>query len=469
MLFSEPLFFVFFALVFSVYWILPWNNARKTWLLVVSYVFYGAWDWRFLFLIFATTAVNFIGGWLLGRSMRHSMRLIVVWCCVAAGLFLIGVFKYYNFFVVSASDALHLLGINVQPRTLPIILPVGISFFTFQAMSYVLDVYRGEIKPIKNFTDFALFVGFFPHLLAGPIVRAVYFLPQLESKKFLRDQRFQALLSLFLVGFVKKVCIADNLAPYVDAVFGEAGHYGACSIWIAVLCYAVQIYCDFSGYTDMAIAVAQMLGYDLGVNFLWPYFSANIQEFWRRWHISLSNWLRNYLYFSLGGNRGKNRWFTHRNLMITMLLGGLWHGASWNFVLWGGMHGLALFIHREFTRLVTIKNSLAFKVLSTAFTFYFVCVAWILFRSHKLTDSWILIKAFLTFSSEGTRQLPNVSALPYLLAALLAVHWIEYMTQISRKAQHVPVAIFAFAYGLLVALILPFVPLEYRPFVYFQF
>ncbi len=468
MLFSEPVFFLFFALVFSVYWILPWNNVRKTWLLLASYVFYGAWDWRFLFLIFATTVINFAGGWLLGYPLRHSMRLFVVWCCVAAGLLLIGFFKYYNFFVVSASDALRLLGIGVHPRMLPIILPVGISFFTFQAMSYVLDVYRGELKPIKNFTDFALFVGFFPHLLAGPIVRAAYFLPQLETKKLLRDQRFQALLSLFLVGFIKKVCIADNLAPYVDAVFGEADQYAAFSIWIAVLCYAVQIYCDFSGYTDMAIAVAQMLGYDLGVNFLWPYFSANIQEFWRRWHISLSNWLRNYLYFSLGGNRGKNRWFTHRNLMITMLLGGLWHGASWNFVLWGGMHGLALLLHREFTRMYTVKNRV-FNVLSTVFTFYFVCVAWILFRSHTLTDSWVLMKAFLTFSSEGRRQLSNVAVLPYVLAGLLVIHWIEYRTQISRKAQHAPLVIFAFAYGLLVALILPFIPLEYRPFVYFQF
>lgn len=341
MLFTQPLFFVFFALIFCTVWLIPSHNTRKLLLLVASYTFYAAWDWRFCSLIAISTVIDFLAGQQLGRASEILRRKAWLILSLTANLGILGFFKYYDFFIESGSG---LLGLDPS-RTMNIVLPVGISFYTFQSMSYTIDIYRRQLKPVSGFTDFALYVSFFPQLVAGPIVRASHFLPQLSTKKSFSDIRFQVAFTLFLIGFIKKACISDNIALLIDPVFAAPDAFTAASLWIATVFYAVQIYCDFSGYTDMAIAIAALLGFQLQLNFRFPYFASNIAEFWQRWHISLSTWLRDYLYIPLGGNRGGSI-KTYRNLMITMLLGGLWHGAAWNFVIWGGLHGGALAVHR---------------------------------------------------------------------------------------------------------------------------
>jgi alginate O-acetyltransferase complex protein AlgI len=328
MLFVEFRFLWFFLAVFAVYWSLRRNESRKIWLLVCSYFFYAAWNWKFLFLIMASSALDYFVGMMMTRSENPRTRrgwLIISLC---ANLGTIAFFKYYNFFVTSAAALLEWLGLPASLHTLNIIIPVGVSFYTFHSMSYTIDVYRGKLRPVSSILDLACFIGFFPQMVAGPIVRAYAFLPQLQSIRRFADVDARGALILFLGGFIKKACIADTVAPFVDRYFEAPGNFTAASAWVGVLFYAIQIYCDFSGYTDMAIACAQLLGYELPVNFRFPYFARNISEFWHRWHISLSTWLRDYLYIPLGGNRGP-RWFVYRNIMITMLLGGLWHGGAW--------------------------------------------------------------------------------------------------------------------------------------------
>ncbi|PYK08293.1 MAG: hypothetical protein DME65_14265, partial [Verrucomicrobia bacterium] len=325
------------------------NSARKVWLLLCSYAFYAAWNWKFTFLVLGSTTVDYVVGQMLGRTEHPAWRRFWIATSVCVNLGVLAFFKYFNFFVSSASGFLAWLGLPASVNTLNIILPVGISFYTFHSMSYTIDVYRGKQRPISNFVDLSLFVSFFPPLVAGPIVRAVYFLPQLVSTKKFSNVDVRGAVMLFLAGLIKKACIADGVAPTVDRYFAHPADFTATSAWIGVLFYAIQIYCDFSGYTDMAIAAARLLGYQLPNNFQFPYFARNVSDFWRRWHISLSSWLRDYLYIPLGGNRG-SRGFVYRNVMITMLLGGLWHGAAWTFVIWGALHGTALLIHREWTR-----------------------------------------------------------------------------------------------------------------------
>lgn len=468
-LFSEPIFFLFFAIVFSGYWLLRSNTARKQWLFVASYVFYGAWDWRFLFLIFGSTSVDYVVGLLLPRYHKRSIRRTLLITSLVVNLGALGFFKYYNFFVSSGTGLLSWLGIETSDATLSIVLPVGISFFTFQSMSYTIDIYRGKLAPIKVFDDFALYVAFFPQLVAGPIVRATEFLPQLETKRVFSNVDVRAALTLFLVGFIKKVCIADNLAVVVDEVYGAVSDYSASSISIAAIAYSIQIYCDFSGYTDMAIATAALLGYKLPTNFRWPYFATNIQDFWQRWHISLSTWLRDYLYIPLGGNRGKSKLTAHRNIMLTMLLGGLWHGASWNYVLWGGLHGFALIVHRESGRILPNSKNLALTILGTALTFYWVTFALIIFRATSLSDAIIASKAFIFWSSPGTRELSGQGACVVIFLLLAIAHYIARTQLLTKPVQSLPTWAFAFGYGVIVMLLLPFYPLEYRPFVYFQF
>ncbi|MHC5209437.1 MAG: MBOAT family O-acyltransferase [Planctomycetota bacterium] len=468
MLFTQPIFFLFFLAVFGLHWCLRRNTDRKLLLLVGSYVFYGAWDWRFLFLILASTVIDFVVGLVLRSASPRGGRKLWLVVSLLANLGILGFFKYFNFFVGSGVGVLHMLGIEVPELTLDIILPVGISFFTFQSMSYTIDVYRGNLAPIRNFLDFALYVSFFPQLVAGPIVRAKEFLPQLSVPRRFRDVRFKAPIALFLCGFFKKACIADNLAPTIDAVFASPEAYTGFSMWIAVLFYAVQIYCDFSGYTDMAIAVARLLGYELCVNFEFPYFARSIQEFWRRWHMSLSSWLRDYLYIGLGGNRGSPL-FAFRNVLLTMLLGGLWHGASWNFVVWGGLHGCALGVHRLYTSspLRGLRASRLWRQLALVATFYWVCVAWVFFRATDFGTAMTVLKGFVLF--RGGDELALSSSLALWLLPLALLHWINYRKPIPERMERVPDAVAAFGFGVATACMLLFIPVAYRPFIYFQF
>lgn len=468
MLFVEFRFLWFFLAVFAVYWSLRRNEPRKIWLLVCSYFFYAAWNWKFLFLIMASSALDYFIGMMMTRTENPRTRRGWLILSLCANLGTIAFFKYYNFFVTSAAALLEWLGLPASLHTLNIIIPVGVSFYTFHSMSYTIDVYRGKLRPVSSILDLACFIGFFPQMVAGPIVRAYAFLPQLQSIRRFADVDVRGALILFLGGFIKKACIADAVAPFVDRYFEAPGNFTAASAWVGVLFYAIQIYCDFSGYTDMAIACAQMLGYELPVNFRFPYFARNISEFWHRWHISLSSWLRDYLYIPLGGNRG-TRWFVYRNIMITMLLGGLWHGGAWTFVIWGGLHGVALVTHREWIRRTEHRPSARsiIRRLAWPLTIYWVCVAWIFFRAVDLKHALPALRSFVFFRSAGTEDLG--AWMLWIVAALALVHWLNSIGCFSQWWRRLPAPAFAAGYGCAAAIVLLFIPPHYAPFIYFQF
>ena len=465
MLFVEPRFLFFFVVVFGLHWCLRTQTSRKFVLLAASYVFYAAWDWRFLSLILASTLIDYFVGICLARERGQARRKLWLVVSVVGNLGILGFFKYFNFFVESAVGLSQWIGLPVSFDTLRIILPVGISFYTFQTLSYSIDVYHRRLPATRSLLDLALFVGFFPQLVAGPIVRALDFLPQLRDKKFLGNVAFRSCLTLFLFGLFKKTFISDNLAPTVDAYFATPEDYSVATCWLAVFFYAVQIYCDFSGYSDMAIACAQLLGYQLCTNFHFPYFAADITDFWRRWHMSLSSWLRDYLYIPLGGSRG-SRLFNYRNLMITMLLGGLWHGAAWNFIVWGALHGLALIVHKEWQR--ATGGAMRFPpVLGCAITFYWVCLAWVFFRAADLTTASTILKSFLLFESQGAATIGLEKW--WIIPSIILVHWLTYGDRLLEQIQRLPRWSFAAGYSFLAVLTLTLMPSSYHPFIYFQF
>ena len=469
MVFTEFRFIPFFLIVFFVSWLIKKNDSRKIWLTLCSYCFYGIWDWRFLSLIVGSTVIDYTVGLMLSKSLSNRSRKAWLSVSLVANLGILGFFKYYNFFADSAADFFNFLGIPFSSTTLNIVLPVGISFYTFQTMSYSIDVYFKKLEARQKFLDLAFFVAFFPQLVAGPIVRAAEFLPQLDSPRYFQLVKFRSCLVLLIIGFFKKACISDNLAPIIDQYFSMPENYTVLSSWIGVLSYAVQIYCDFSGYSDMAIACAGLLGYKLCLNFDFPYFASSITDFWRRWHISLSSWLKDYLYIPLGGNRG-TKLFTYRNLMLTMLLGGLWHGAAWNFVIWGGLHGIALIVHREWSQYFCSHNLLfrrAMTFFNPILTFYWVCIAWIFFRAADLSTSITIFKSFVFFQTSGLQELN--SNLLWLLVALVIAHWLFYQNVVTNWWHRISSEMFATIYGFSVAAILTLVPTGYTPFIYFQF
>ncbi len=496
MLFVELRFFLFFLLIFGVYWTLRSNTARKVWILICSYVFYSAFfigvgvfsgqplppGWWFPFMLLASTAMDYVVGLKVQDSDETRVRKAWMLVSLTINIGVLVYFKYMGFFLESAVDFTHWIGLPASPSTLKIILPVGISFYTFQSMSYTIEVYRRHRAAERNLLNLATFISFFPQLVAGPIVRANDFLPQLQSKRSWADVDVRGALVLFLVGFVKKACISDSVAPFVDQYFANPHGYTGLSAIIAVLLYAVQIYCDFSGYTDMAIAVARLLGYELTKNFDFPYFAASSTEFWRRWHISLSTWLRDYLYISLGGNRGAKA-FVYRNLMLTMILGGLWHGARWTFVIWGTLHGLALVLHREWDRLTSqwksLRQTLAWRIFATLLTFYFVCVCWIFFRAADLSKpmtgadferAFHTLRGFLGLKLHSPHKAKSLDIrLLYVFAGLAFIHWLNFRRVFSTWWRKGPDAIFALGLGAAVAVVILFIPVTYAPFIYFQF
>lgn len=469
MIFTEFRFFLFFAIVFAVYWMLRSNGWRKAWILACSYAFYGAWDWRFLSIIIGSTLVDYVVGLNLVKCEgRPNVKRRWLMLSLGVNLGTLAFFKYANFFATSAIGFFSWMGLPVNSVTLGIVLPVGISFYTFQTLSYSLDIYAGRLQPKKNLLDLATFVAFFPQLVAGPIVRAADFLPQLDFARSFNQINLRACLTLFMVGFFKKACVSDNLAPIVDRYFAAPETFDAVSSWIGVLSYTVQIYCDFSGYSDMAIACAGLLGYELCVNFDFPYFASSITDFWRRWHISLSTWLKDYLYIPLGGNRG-GQWFTYRNLMLTMVLGGLWHGAAWTFVVWGALHGAALIAHREWSKLgkqvpILVKTSALWGIFAT---FYWVCITWVFFRADSFGSAMTVLKSFVLLRSPGTQQL-SIGLLGFL-AALALMHWLTARQIWTQAVAQLPAQLFAVGYGFAAAIILTLVPVGYTAFIYFQF
>ena len=465
MLFNTPQFFAFLAVVLIAFYASP-RSWRRIILLAASYFFYMSWIPKFILLLLALTVIDYTAArWIARTDAPHSRKIALI-VSLSANLGLLGFFKYYNFF---AANIAHLLGRPENSYALSIILPLGISFHTFQSMSYVIDVYRREQKPITNPIDYALFISFFPQLVAGPIVRAREFFVDLYHWRRPNSEEMLRGLLLVILGLAKKMVMADQFAQVANNYFKDvAGHPGLLTAWSGVVAFGIQIYFDFSGYTDMAIGMALLLGFHFPVNFRRPYLASSITDFWHRWHMSLSRWLRDYLYIPLGGNR-HGRWMTYRNLMLTMLLGGLWHGASWNFVVWGGYHGALLSIERMFglKRAPEENRWTLFYPIRAIFTFALAMVGWVFFRAVNFPDSIYVLRQMFTgqIGSLFLMRWQIDLALITLVLALLE----EKKAWFERLATGP-----AWAYGAVCALLLLSVEiLGYTeaavPFVYFQF
>ncbi|MEF2230151.1 MAG: MBOAT family O-acyltransferase [Pseudodesulfovibrio sp.] len=465
MIFYSPEFLIFFCCLLLGLGVLRSNGPRKALLLAASYYFYAYWDWRFLGLIMVSTAVDFFIGKALGRTDDPARRKGLLGVSLAVNLGLLGFFKYYNFFIDSLRPIIEGLGWNAV--TLDILLPVGISFYTFQTLSYTIDVYRRELEPQENPVDFALFVAFFPQLVAGPIVRAAHFLPQLTGYKPLTRANFYMGFQIFIYGMFKKVFIADRLAIFSDHVFANAGAYDAATTWMAAAAFHTQVYFDFSGYSDMAIGAACVLGYDLGTNFNFPFFARSINEFWSRWHLSLSTWVRDYIYFPLGGSR-KGRIRGYVNSFLAMVLCGLWHGATWNCVIWGGMHGLGTVANSAWRHLgLGGGASRIAKFASWAATLAFVAGVTVFLRSQNLHQAGLMFRQMFVPEPGLTWLNPFVL---FVWAAMIPVYWLEATGRWKRI--FVPERARWFSPALLFCLIwlvVVFYPTGFQPFFYFQF
>lgn len=478
MIFNSQTFLIFFAIVYALYLLLYGRvRPQNILLLIASYVFYGYWDWRFLILIFISTIADYS----IGRTMdqtadstpagqRKRKRLLAL--SIAINLGILGFFKYFNFFTDSLTNLTSMLGFEVDPVFLEIILPVGISFYTFQTISYTIDIYRKRLKPTKSLLNFALFVAFFPQLVAGPIERAVHFLPQIENPRRIKAEQISSGVYLIVWGYFKKVFVADNAAQVANAIFNNYQSYSGLDLVIGVLAFAIQIYCDFSGYTDIARGISRLMGFELIINFRLPYFAINPSDFWRRWHISLSTWLRDYLYIPLGGNR-KGTARTYLNLFITMLLGGLWHGAAWNFIIWGAYHGIILIIYRALGGRIGPKNVrsavMAYAILAVqmAIMFSLTLLGWLIFRASSVEQiTYFLRNASLQPSGASAIYLSRLFSLTILMLIF------EFYQQVKRDlliVPKMPPLVQASIYA--VVLLLVFLLGARKPieFIYFQF
>ncbi|MBO6515884.1 MAG: MBOAT family protein [Bacteroidia bacterium] len=392
MIFNSIEFLIFLPIVFLLYWFVFDKNrkAQNILIVVASYVFYGWWDWRFLSLIVISTLVDYFIGLSLANQDQQKKRKRLLSLSLAVNLGLLGFFKYFNFFVDSFTKAFTFAGVPIDSPTLKIVLPVGISFYTFQTLSYTIDVYKRRQVPTNDFISFAAFVCFFPQLVAGPIERAQNLIHQFTAERRFKYVDMQFGFIRVLWGMFKKVVIADRLAVQVDTVFNNPELFHGQHYIVASVLFAFQIYCDFSGYSDIAIGTSRMLGFRLMENFRSPYFAVSLKDFWRRWHISLSTWFKDYVYIPLGGSRG-TAFIVIRNLLITFLVSGLWHGASWTFVIWGGIHGLFLVIE-NYTGIGNKSNSTNWRtILGMTRTFIIVCVAWIFFRANTVGDAFYIV------------------------------------------------------------------------------
>jgi alginate O-acetyltransferase complex protein AlgI len=419
MLFPTIEFAFFFCASLALVWALnPWNGLKKAALLGLSLAFYASWDWRFLALLFASGAISYFVG-LYVEGARPGRRAVLA-LGVALDLGILCYFKYLDFFIAQAMTLGNSWGVSLPLGFVNVTLPVAISFLTFHAISYVVDVYRGRLKASRSPVDILLYISFFPHLVAGPIVRAHEFLPQLASPRRAADFAFGENMLLILGGLMKKMIVANYLAVrFVDPVFTDPSQFSRFDLMMAIYAYAIQIYADFSAYTDIAIGVAGLMGYRFPQNFNQPYRALGIGDFWRRWHITLSNWLRDYLYIPLGGNRG-GKLMTTRNLMLTMLLGGLWHGANWTFLIWGALHGAALVVDHAYRRsafYLNVGRRPWFTALDWLATFHFVCFCWLFFRAPSLDAATTYLAGI--FADNGAPNTMPLVVWPLLAAGAL--------------------------------------------------
>lgn len=403
--FASATYLIFLVLTYVAYWRLGTRERQNALLAFCSYLFYGWWDPRFCLLMIASTFVDYYCALGIGKSTNTAVRKSLVAVSLVANLGLLAFFKYFNFFQDSLIAAVGNLGIELEPFALSIILPVGISFYTFQTLSYTIDVYRKQLEPTRTFIDYVVYVSFFPQLVAGPIERGSRMMPQLlEARVFEKDNVVMGLQQI-VWGLFKKTVIASNIALVVDPLFDDLSIRSGPEIWLGAFCFAVQIYCDFSGYSDIAIGSARLFGIRLMKNFACPYFSQSLREFWRRWHISLSTWFRDYLFIPLGGSK-VSLWRCHMNLLIVFIVSGLWHGASWNFVIWGAIHGGLLITESTFLKTPTLKLSDSpggeklipslHSILRMAAVFIVVIIAWVFFRIVELDDAWLAITKMFT-------------------------------------------------------------------------
>ena len=472
MLFPTATFAIFFLIVLPLSWLtMPWPHRWRPFIIAASYVFYSWWDWRFVFLLAGCTVWNQVLAVRIWRTTDRVRRKSLLVLALAGNLGLLGYFKYYDFFVSSTENMATIVGYDLPFSLKTIVLPVGISFFTFMAISYVVDAYRGEFEP-TTLEKFAVYLSFFPHLVAGPIVRPSELIPQIDKPRDPRRVDTSRAFYLIATGLFKKVVIANYLASsIVDEVFAAPGQHSSLEILIAVYAYAVQIYADFSGYTDIAIGIALLLGFSFPQNFDSPYAAVSVQDFWRRWHMTLSRWLRDYVYIPLGGNR-KGTVLTYRNLMLTMLIGGLWHGAAWTFVVWGGLHGLALAGERWWHGRRPARAHPASgwpRWRARILTFHFVCFAWIFFRSDSFGSAWDMIEGLFTGWGESS---PLVTS-GVLLAIAVGIGSQYLPARLPRvvMARFSRLPVLAQATVLALALMLTSVlgPEGVAPFIYFQF
>ena len=478
MLFNSFAFAIFLLIVLGGYYVLT-QRAQNIWLLLASLVFYGWWDPRFILLLAVPTIIDYFCALKIKAASRHATKKRYLLLSLITNLTILGFFKYFNFFIDSAFQILEAVGRPHYKPFLYIILPVGISFYTFHEISYVVDVYREELEPVHDFIVYLNYVLFFPQLVAGPIARATQLLPQLQRERRVTWQNIQEGSLLMLLGYFKKVGVADVLAPLVEIRFAYPGLCKGSDLLLALYYFSIQIYCDFSGYTDIARGVSKLFGIELQLNFNHPYFATNITDFWRRWHISLSTWLRDYLYIPLGGNK-KGTLLTYRNLMLTMLLGGLWHGANWTFVVWGGLHGLYLSMHKlmlDYGRRSSVTDKLnAWRLLTSPLkvilTFHLVALTWIFFRAGSFHTAWLYTRVILTWQQASTIPAMNWlgGRVTLLIALLFAIEMVQYWSKDQVIILRLGGITRGFAYGALLVLIMALGGVYAEvPFIYFQF
>ena len=479
MFFNSIDFAIFLPVVFLAYWFLVGKNMKwqNILLIVASYVFYGWWDWRFLSLIVFSSLIDYFIGLQLAKQSKLSKRKMLLWLSILVNLGFLGFFKYYNFFVENFITAFSFLGSDIQPNTLNIILPVGISFYTFQTLSYTIDVYKNKLKPTRDLFSFLAFVSFFPQLVAGPIERATNLLPQFYKKRTFHYSLAVDGCRQILWGLFKKVVIADQCAQYANEIFNNSTEHTGSTLFMGALFFTFQIYGDFSGYSDIAIGTSRLFGFNLKQNFAFPYFSRDIAEFWRRWHISLSTWFRDYLYIPLGGSRG-GTWMKVRNTFIIFIVSGFWHGANWTFVIWGFLNALyflpLLLTKRNRIYVNVVAQNSRFpqlrELVSMLLTFILTVIAWVFFRAENVGHAWNYFKELF---SASLFSIPSVrpSNLISTIIIFMLIEWVGRKDQfgIQTFLLHKNRVLRASFYMVLFALILIYSNETNQEFIYFQF
>lgn len=478
MLFNSLTFAIFLPIVFLLYWFATKGNygRQNILLLVSSYYFYGCWDWRFLFLLVFSTLLDYFTGIKMSESKNQLNKRFWFWLSISVNLGFLGVFKYFNFFADSFADALSMLGIQSNFWSLQVILPVGISFYTFHGLSYVIDIYNNRIKPERNFINYSVFVCFFPLLVAGPIERATHLLPQITKKREFDYSKAVDGMRQILWGLFKKIVIADNCATYVNQIFDSYKFQSASTLLLGAIFFAFQIYGDFSGYSDIAIGSAKLFGIDLLRNFAYPYFSRDIAEFWRRWHISLTTWFRDYLYIPLGGSRG-NKWQVIRNTFIIFLVSGFWHGANWTFLVWGAFHALLflplILLQKNRKNTNSVAEGRWFPNLKEMFqiasTFLLVVIGWILFRAETIGKALDYIVRLFARNLFSMPFVEGANGLYFCILLMILVEWFQRNKKFGLQIDFIQSGALRWSiYFSILVLILLFGG-KSETFIYFQF